>query len=542
MSQPTGVIAPARPNNPSRAAATRPWTDAAARGLRDLQRSWRLANLRRWAKRQPRYTAGTTRLSGLTLCYDDALSLYMEYKHIFDWGVYDFRPQSPAPRVLDCGAHIGLSALRFLRLAPGARVTCFEPDPRVVPLLRQNLRQNADGRAVEVVTAALAAKRGKAAFVDDGADGGALSPHTDSAAHAQTVATVRLSDYLNQPVDFLKMNIEGAELDVLREAAPKLHNVRQLVVEYHGFPQPGQVLHELLELLHQCGFRYSLHHFDYETNPAVKPPFRVHANTRFFLLVAATQLWESKRCEEARGSHEPIAESEPRRGGSLGLPELRPVISAATSGGVPISAGVEPVSRQFGFDRGRPIDRHYIEHFLRAHQKAIRGRVLEVGEPQYTRRFGGERVTSSDVLHKHATRGATIVADLAECPQIADGAFDCFILTQTLPFIFDLRAALRNAWRIIAPGGTLLITVPGISQISQFDAQRWGDYWRFTPQGLQRLVAECCPEATAEFATFGNVRAASAFLDGRAFEELSETQIEHGDPDYPMIIAAALTR
>ena len=93
-----------------------------------------------------------------------------------------------------------------------------------------------------------------------------------------------LSDYLDEPVDLLKMNIEGAEWDVLRAAAPKLHNVRQMVIEYHGFPECGQKLHDILALLDECGFRYLIHHFDYETNVRSRPPFRIDQSTRFFQL------------------------------------------------------------------------------------------------------------------------------------------------------------------------------------------------------------------------------------------------------------------
>lgn len=489
-----------------------------SRALQQVALNLRLARLRRLARRAPRFRSGEVRIDGLHVAYDDALALYMEYKHIFGWGIYDFRPQTPRPRVLDCGAHVGLSGLRFHRIAPESRITLFEPDARVLPLLRSNLERNGV-RNAEIVPAGLAAQAGRASFVDDGADGGALAPRGYEPPGAQRVQTVRLSDYLDEPVDFLKMNIEGAELDVLREAANGLPRVRQMVIEYHGFPQPGQVLHELLALLHECGFRYALHHFDYETNPALRPPFRMHAATRFFQLISATRLAES----DARGD----------------APIRRPAASAIQTRA---ADDVEPVSRQFGFDRGKPIDRHYIEEFLSANAALIRGRVLEVGDSHYTRRFGATRVTQSDVLHLHAAPGATIVADLADCPQIADAGFDCLILTQTLPFIFDLRAALRNAWRIVRPGGALLITVPGISQLSQFDAQRWGDYWRFTPQGLGRLLAENCPGAAPRITVFGNVRSAAALLDGLAAHELPRPHLDGADADYPLIIAAALQR
>jgi FkbM family methyltransferase len=224
------------------------------------------------------------RIAGLTLRYDDPRSLAFEFKHIFVQRLYDFRPTRPRPRVLDGGGHIGLSALRFRRLAPDAQITVFEPDPAIVPMLRENLATNgADD--VSVVAAALAGNAGTASFAPDGIDGGALSSRPD--APLIDVPAVRLSEYLTTPVDFLKLNIEGAELDVIREAGAALANVRQLAIEYHGFPELGERLGELLTRLARAGFRTVVHAFDRATNPAGHPPFRIHAGTRWFALVAA---------------------------------------------------------------------------------------------------------------------------------------------------------------------------------------------------------------------------------------------------------------
>jgi FkbM family methyltransferase len=476
------------------------------KALRELALRRRLKGLRRRALAAPRFQPGSLRLDGYQVHYDDLLSLYMEYKHIFAWGIYDFRPVGPRPLVLDCGSHLGLSVLRFKRLVPDCRIIAFEPDPNARALLARNIGDNklAD---VQVIPAALAAERGTRDFVADGADGGALtrggSPGAGSCS--QAVPAVVLSDYLAEPVELLKMNIEGAEVEVLREAAPRLHNVRQLVVEYHGFPECGQRLHEILALLDACGFRYVLHHFDYETNAAVRPPFRIRGQTRFCLLIAATRLW----------ADQPGQESDPK----------------------PASA-LEPLSRTFGLDRGLPIDRHYIDEFLHAWRDDVHGRVLEVGSDAYTCRVGGPRVAHRDVLNLHPDPGTTVVADLTDAAQIHDATYDCFILTQTLPFIFDVHAALRTAYRILKPGGVLLLTVPGISQISRYDAERWGDYWRFTPQGVQRLLAESFAPAATTVQSYGNLRAAAALLEGRAAHELPAGELNHVDADYPVLIAA----
>lgn len=200
---------------------------------------------------------------------------------------------------------------------------------------------------------------------------------------------------------------------------------------------------------------------------------------------------------------------------------------------------LEPVSRQFGLDRGLSVDRHYIERFLATHSLDIRGHVLEVGGDTYTRRFGGSRVTQADVLHvEEDNPSATIVADLTDAAGIPDNSFDCLILTQTLPFIYDLHAAVRTVYRILKPGGVVLATLPGISQISRFDMDRWGDYWRFTSLSTRRLFAEAFPEDRIRVEAHGNVLAAVAFLHGLAAEELTEAELAHRDPDYEVLIAA----
>ena len=198
---------------------------------------------------------------------------------------------------------------------------------------------------------------------------------------------------------------------------------------------------------------------------------------------------------------------------------------------------LEPLSRTFGFDRGTPIDRYYIESFLAGHSEAIRGRVLEVGDSAYTRRFGGDRVTRADVLH--ATEGnhkATIVGDLANGKGIPQSAFDCIILTQVLPFVFDARAALATCHAALRPGGVLLATVPGISQISRYDMDRWGDFWRFTSLGLRRLAEEAFDPEQVQIESHGNVLVATAFLHGMSSQELTRAELDHRDRDYELIV------
>ena len=200
----------------------------------------------------------------------------------------------------------------------------------------------------------------------------------------------------------------------------------------------------------------------------------------------------------------------------------------------------EPVSSVFGLDRGRPVDRFYIERFLRSHAGDIRGRVLEVAEPTYTEWFG-TGVERSDVLHvQPGDPRATIVGDLTTGDGIPREAFDCIILTQTLHVIYDVRAALRGAHDALKPGGVLLATLPGISQVSRVDMDEWGDYWRFTTASARRLFGEVFDDYEVE--AHGNVLAAAAFLYGLAHDELEPEELERRHPDYELLITVRAVR
>jgi SAM-dependent methyltransferase len=197
-----------------------------------------------------------------------------------------------------------------------------------------------------------------------------------------------------------------------------------------------------------------------------------------------------------------------------------------------------PISFHFGFDRGLPVDRYYIEQFLSRNAAAVQGRVLEIGDNNYTLRFGGEKVTQSDVLH--AVEGnslATFVGDLAQGDHLPSNTFDCAIVTQTLQLIFEVGEALATLHRILKPGGTLLLTVPGITSIS-YDQWSTQWFWSFTDSSIRYLLQGLFANGDVEVSTFGNVLAATAFLQGIATQELTAAELDEHDPKYPCTIAA----
>jgi SAM-dependent methyltransferase len=200
-----------------------------------------------------------------------------------------------------------------------------------------------------------------------------------------------------------------------------------------------------------------------------------------------------------------------------------------------------PLSDSWGFDRGTPVDRYYIEGFLERHASAIRGRTLEVKSSAYARRFG-RGVESYDVIDVDATNAdATLVADLAQPASVPESRFDCFICTQTLQFIFDIRAAIASAQRLLRPGGTLLVTVPCVSRIGPRYGQET-DYWRFTPASCRRLFGDAFGPPQVAVEPLGNVAAGVAFLRGAALEEVASRVLAVNDPDFPVIIAVRAVR
>lgn len=226
---------------------------------------------------------------------------------------------------------------------------------------------------------------------------------------------------------------------------------------------------------------------------------------------------------------------------------MRPRPRARPDAGGPVRFGslrrLTPVSRSFGGDRGQPIDRYYIERFLAAHAEPIQGRVLELQDASYTRRFGGERVTRADVLNLTADNPrATIIADLTRADHIPSDTFDCVIFTQALHLIWDVRAAVATLHRILKPGGALLGTFPAISQICRWDIERWGDYWRFTDAAIRRLVGEAFGPANVTVEAHGNVLAAICFLMGLAAHELRADELDVRDPDYQVLITAVAVK
>lgn len=199
-----------------------------------------------------------------------------------------------------------------------------------------------------------------------------------------------------------------------------------------------------------------------------------------------------------------------------------------------------PISGTFGFDRGDPIDRYYIEKFLHRHSSDIHGRVLEIGDNTYTMQFGGDNVVKSDVLHVDAVNSnATIIGDLSAADVLPANAFDCIILTQTLHLIFDMPKAISSLAAALKPGGVLLLTVPGITPIDRGEWRHtW--YWSLTDTALTRLLSGSFEPSDISVHSFGNVFAAVCFLQGLAQAEVPAQKLDVCDAAFPVVVAARI--
>ncbi len=198
---------------------------------------------------------------------------------------------------------------------------------------------------------------------------------------------------------------------------------------------------------------------------------------------------------------------------------------------------VEPFTRSFGYDRGQPIDRYYIEKFLGKYAADISGHVVEIGDDRYTRQFGGTAVTKSDVLDQaHPDSNPTIIADLAKADHLPSDSFDCIIIVQTLQFIYNIHDAVSTLHRILKPGGVVLGSLPSLSPICRYDMDRWGDYWRFTSAAVQQLFYKVFGTQNVEVQAHGNVLVSLAFLYGMAAQELTTEELDFSDRDYEYLV------
>lgn len=195
-----------------------------------------------------------------------------------------------------------------------------------------------------------------------------------------------------------------------------------------------------------------------------------------------------------------------------------------------------PLTRNFGYDRGGAIDRYFIENFLEQNKGLIKGRVLEIKDGSYAKKYGGDKITQLDILDiDDSNPEATLIADLSQADSIPSNVYDCIILTQTLQLIFDVKGALEHSYRILKPGGILLVTIPGITQILYNElGKTW--HWSFSEASATKLFQSYFLPENIDQNVYGNVLVASALLYGLSVKELNKEELDFKDPDYQVVI------
>lgn len=202
---------------------------------------------------------------------------------------------------------------------------------------------------------------------------------------------------------------------------------------------------------------------------------------------------------------------------------------------------LNPISRHFGTETGAPIDRFYIEKFLVDHRKYIHGSVMEIADNRYTVRFG-DNVSESYILHVNGWGKNVIKGNLATGEGIHENMIDCLICTQTIHVIYDISSVAENIYKMLKPGGTALITVPGISQLSMWDYRNWGDYWRFTKLSARQSFENFFEKDKISVFSYGNMKTAIAFMYGICLEEMDASDLEYEDEQFPLIIGICVSK
>jgi FkbM family methyltransferase len=247
------------------------------------QTSGHLARVREQLWNRPADSVVDLGDTGYRVRITDGPNAYMQYKDVFVRGIYRFDTDNPSPVIIDGGGNMGISVLGFKQQHPNAHVTVFEPDPGIASMLQENLQRNELSAGVTLIPAGLAERAGHVNFHADASAGGQVT----SAEATGSISVERLSDYIQGPVDFVKLNIEGQELPVLTdlEASGAVGHIKRIVLEYHGWAGGRQLLGDILNLLDRNGFRYLVHDFDNETCTTTKPPFRHRPKANWYCLV-----------------------------------------------------------------------------------------------------------------------------------------------------------------------------------------------------------------------------------------------------------------
>ncbi len=200
---------------------------------------------------------------------------------------------------------------------------------------------------------------------------------------------------------------------------------------------------------------------------------------------------------------------------------------------------VEPISTKYGFDRGKPVDRYYIEKFMSENSSLIKGVCLEITDTAYTEKYGAEKVTKADALDINKNnKMATIYGDLRDLNNVESNTYDCVIITQTFVMIDDYESAIKECHRIIKPGGYALVTMPCLGPVWNID----NHFWRWTRASAEFLFKKYFPNDLLEVQTYGNALAGQCFWVGLSLDEISTEELEYNDKFFPVIVSVKVRK
>lgn len=205
----------------------------------------------------------------------------------------------------------------------------------------------------------------------------------------------------------------------------------------------------------------------------------------------------------------------------------RPVVRTAKPA---VQLPAKPLSSHWGFDRGTPVARYFIDRFMEANRSDITGVALEIKSPLYIDQLGSG-IEHTDILDiDSANTCANIIADLATADNVASDRYDCVLVNETLQFVYDLHGAVGHLHRMLKPGGALLVTVPCTAQR---DRELAGvEYWRFTDVLCERLFAERFGAGNVHVETYGNYNTCVAGLTGLAIDEIDPAHVDRASDIY----------
>lgn len=203
---------------------------------------------------------------------------------------------------------------------------------------------------------------------------------------------------------------------------------------------------------------------------------------------------------------------------------------------------VRPCSSIFGCERGKAVDRYYIENFLEQYQSDIKGTVMEIASNSYIRKFGGKKVDKEIILHVKGWGNNAVKGNLETGEGLSENMVDCLICTQTLQYIYDIKKTAKNIYKILKPGGVALITVPGIKSLSEYDNNNWGEKWSFTECSMKLSFEDVFNKDNVIVESYGNVKIAIAYLYGLCCEDLSDEDFLYNDKQYPFLITVRVKK